>query len=166
MSSLGTPSPTHQDYSHRSVLPEQQPQKEEDDKALGGRGSWVSLWSGHTPDFSLGACTYTCTAQIIQRLGSFPSSHLCPITNRARAPVTLSCDIFWNGPHPEHKVSIKQGAAGQQVSWSWTCRPQPSGPSVAALPIQSPALPWAGFTQKPVTHSLTGGSSEQLTVPE
>lgn len=107
-----------------------------------------------------------------------PRSHLRPTSGRARAPITFSkSPVTFSGRDSAlgTKCLLKQRAAPQRPSGSCTGRPRPSGgalrgsfphPALNSSNRHLWSLPGPGFTQKPVTHSLIGGSSEQVALSQ
>lgn len=106
-----------------------------------------------------------------------PRSHLRPTSGRARTPVTFSkSPVTCSGRDSAlgTKCLLKQRAAPQRPSGSCTGRPRPWGgallgsfphPALNSSNRHLWSLPGAGFTQKPVTHSLISGSPEQVLCP-
>lgn len=134
----------------------------------------------------------TCTAQIIQKLpGSFPTSESAVPAKVSPSPhfrqgqnshniLQEPCDVFWKGLCPGHKVSTEaesSAPAPQRSSAPAGAVPADHAPGGRALRCSFPhpalnssnrhlwSLPGAGFTQ-PVTHSLIGGSSEQVALSQ
>lgn len=130
-------------------------------------------------------CTYT--AQIIQKLpGSFPTSESAVPAKVSPSPhfrqgqsshniLQEPCDVFWKGLCPGHKVSTEAESSAPAPQWKLYRQTTPLG-GVLRGSFPHPALNssnrhlWSlsgpGFTQKPVTHSLIGGSSEQVALSQ
>lgn len=110
-----------------------------------------------------------------------PRSHLRPTSGRARTPITFSkSPVTCSGRDSAlgTKCLLKQRAAPQRPSAPAGAVPADHAPGGRALRGSFPhpalnssnrhlwSLPGAGFTQKPVTHSLIGGSSEQVALSQ
>lgn len=128
----------------------------------------------------------TCTAQIIQKLpGSFPTSESAVPAKVSPSPhfrqgqnsrniLQEPCDVFWKGLCPGHKVSTEAESSAPAPQRELYRQTTPLGgallgsfphPALNSSNRHLWSLPGAGFTQKPVTHSLISGSPEQVLCP-